>query len=703
MQGRRRLRVLVAVVVAAVVGTFVMAAPAGAIGSPPSVPIGARIKFAQTNGDILAITKIAGAGRDLIAFGGNFTAVITPDGVSRAARNFAVVDEFTGALVYAGNANSYVRSLTSWNGVVYAGGDFTSFSGVGRNRAAAVSSANWAVTGWNPSPGYRIFGMIAGTAGVYIGGGGPVRATNATTGATAWSQSVSGGDVRSLGISPSTGWLYVGGLFEVYGGLTRHGLVRVNPLSGAPDAGFNANLRVDSGVGSHGSYDGQAGSVIQFTNDGSRLGLGLAGYGSDGFRVINPTTGSQIWQQVLPGDCQGVGIVGSTYVVGYHRHDNNPWPYFAAQLEANGTLTTFNPGVTGYQSNADGGNNGVQAIYSDQANGRLFLAGAFTSPVKSLAVYPFTPTIGGGGGGGGGGGNQSPTASFTAAASGLTASFNGSGSSDPDGSIASWAWTFGDGTTGSGATVQHTYASAGTYAVTLKVTDNQGATATASATVTVPPPVVTTFAADSFTRTVSGGFGSADVGGPWTMTGAPSRFSVSGGAGRMAIPPGSAVRADLLNVQQTSADVSSTFSVNAAPSGGGTFLALVGRRVDAANDYRVKVRLLSNGTVAAQLVRVVGGVETAVQTVFTVPGVSYASGNVLHVRFRVSGTGTTALAAKIWKDGTAEPSSWLMQASDSTSSLQRAGAIGYWYYLSTASTQNPTVLSVDNLSAGPAA
>ena len=47
----------------------------------------------------------------------------------------------------------------------------------------------------------------------------------------------------------------------------------------------------------------------------------------------------------------------------------------------------LNPGLTGYQSNVDGGNQGVQAVYVDSANQRLFVAGAFTKPVKSLAAY----------------------------------------------------------------------------------------------------------------------------------------------------------------------------------------------------------------------------------------------------------------------------------------------------------------------------
>jgi len=80
--------------------------------------------------------------------------------------------------------------------------------------------------------------------------------------------------------------------------------------------------------------------------------------------------------------------------------------------------------------------------------------------------------------------NQAPTARFTVVANGLTASFT-DGSTDPDGSIVSRVWTFGDG---SGSTATHpvkTYAKKGTYTAQLTVTDNLGARHSISKTVTV--------------------------------------------------------------------------------------------------------------------------------------------------------------------------------------------------------------------------
>jgi len=64
----------------------------------------------------------------------------------------------------------------------------------------------------------------------------------------------------------------------------------------------------------------------------------------------------------------------------------------------------------------------------------------------------------------------------------LKITFNGSKSSDTDGSITTWSWVFGDNSNGNGKTIEHTYVEPGTYTVILTVTDNQGATDTDTTT-----------------------------------------------------------------------------------------------------------------------------------------------------------------------------------------------------------------------------
>src|SRR5437867_309098 len=120
--------------------------------------------------------------------------------------------------------------------------------------------------------------------------------------------------------------------------------------------------------------------------------------------------------------------------------------------------------------------------------------------------------------------NQPPVASFTKSCSGLTCGFT-STSSDPDGSITVYSWTFGDGGTSTAQNPSHTYAAGGTYTVTLRVTDNQGAQSTTtsqSVTVTTPnsPPVVNAGpdenAVTGLLYSTSFSFSDATPNGPWS-------------------------------------------------------------------------------------------------------------------------------------------------------------------------------------------
>jgi PKD repeat protein len=103
--------------------------------------------------------------------------------------------------------------------------------------------------------------------------------------------------------------------------------------------------------------------------------------------------------------------------------------------------------------------------------------------------------------------NQPPVATASATPTSgiapLSVSFSGTASHDPDGSIASYAWTFGDGSTGAGATTNHTYAIPGSYTATLTVTDDRGATASANIGITATVDSSTINAPSGLTASVS--------------------------------------------------------------------------------------------------------------------------------------------------------------------------------------------------------
>jgi PKD repeat protein len=296
-------------------------------------------------------------------------------------------------------------------------------------------------------------------------------------------------------------------------------------------------------------------------------------------------------------------------------------------------------------------------------------------------------------------GNQLPIASFTEIVDGLGVSVDGSGSTDPDGSIASYSWNWGDGQpAGSGATASHTYAAAGTYTVTLTVTDNQGGTDSVSRSVSVSEAGV--IAADEFGRTLTGGWGAADLGGSWVLRGSSSYFSVGGGVGAIRMTAaGSGPWTYLDSVASTATDTAVTMATDKAATGSGTYLTLIGREISGVGAYRAVARLQAGGAVSlAMSRRTAAGAVTAIGPTVTVSGLSYAVGDRLRLRLVVSGSGTTALKAKIWKVGQPEPAAWLVTGSDATSGYQAPGTVGVMTYLSSNATNAPVVANFDALS-----
>ncbi|WP_255559633.1 PKD domain-containing protein [Mumia sp. zg.B17] len=293
--------------------------------------------------------------------------------------------------------------------------------------------------------------------------------------------------------------------------------------------------------------------------------------------------------------------------------------------------------------------------------------------------------------------NQAPTASFTSSTDNLSASFDASGSSDPDGEIASYAWTFGDGTTATGASPQKTYASAGTYAVKLTVTDDDGATGsvTRNVTVSLPPPDAV-IAQDTFGRTATNGFGTADVGGSWSTTWLASNYSVADGVGRLQMHvAGGTSTAWLSSVSGTSTELTAEVRAEKVLTGSGIF-AWFGVRGSVNDGYRVRLRLQPDGQVVVSPSRFVGAAESLLASTVA-PGLSYQLGDVLKVKVQAVGTSPTTVRAKVWKTGEAEPASWTASATDSTAALQAAGGVGVSGYLGGSATNAPQALVYDNL------
>ena len=161
-----------------------------------------------------------------------------------------------------------------------------------------------------------------------------------------------------------------------------------------------------------------------------------------------------------------------------------------------GQSAAFNASATGtapltYQWQRDGvdipGAVGTTFVFSNAQpsdTGSVFRAvasNAAGSQPTDGAVLTVTPA------------NVAPTAAFTITDPGvpLQRDFDASTSSDGDGTVTSFDWDFGDGNTGSGVTTSHTYASPGTYLVTLTVTDDDGATdTTTDSTITTVPATV---------------------------------------------------------------------------------------------------------------------------------------------------------------------------------------------------------------------
>ncbi|MGH3243274.1 MAG: beta-propeller fold lactonase family protein [Spirillospora sp.] len=236
---------------------------------------------------------------------------------------------------------------------------------------------------------------------------------------------------------------------------------------------------------------GSGGNGSDITPDGRFIYV--ASTGSDAvyaFRIapdgsLSPVQGSPFPTATFPEDAAVTPDGRHLYVTSPNHDDTTTRNVTAFSIGRDGTLRTV-PGSpfesgrasVGITPSRDGRNLYVSNFEShdlasynigkagvlDQIPGSPIPTGGDSPTFQGVAVPP----------------NQGPRASFQSAVTDRTTRFNGTTSADPDGTIARYDWTFGDGTSApnGGPTPTHTYQRPGNYKATLTVTDDENCTTT---------------------------------------------------------------------------------------------------------------------------------------------------------------------------------------------------------------------------------
>ncbi len=265
-----------------------------------------------------------------------------------------------------------------------------------------------------------------------------------------------------------------------------------------------------------------------------------------------------------------------------------------------------------------------------------------------------------------------------------------------------WSWGFGDGGSSTQQNPSWKYAAAGEYTVTLTAS-NAGGSSLRTRTVTVIAPPIPPggfVAADTFSRTVSGGWGNAEIGGAYTTQGSANDYSVSSGVASIRLPSTGVSRSALL-AGTSERDVDILFRVKAdkVAAGGSYFIYAVARR-NGQNEYRPRLIMNGNGSVSVGASALRSNAESSLGPAVVVPGLSQAAGSFIWLRTDVSGANPTTIRVKAWADGQPEPGAWQFSATDSTAALQSAGSVGLRIYVNNSVSNTPIDLSFDDYIVG---
>lgn len=190
--------------------------------------------------------------------------------------------------------------------------------------------------------------------------------------------------------------------------------------------------------------------------------------------------------------------------------------------------------------------------------------------------------------------------------------------------------------------------------------------------------------ADPFDRTVAVGWGTSPNGGVWgNFGGADTDYSMSSSAGRINSPTLNVSRYVRLEDVISTYDVRLAVTTSTTPAGAANSAALIGGWQSTTNHMRYRLTFNSTGGVTASLTKVVEGVETVLAGAVTVAASGYVAGQVWNIRGVFNGTIHGMYA---WKDGTTEPTTPTLTATDTT---YPTGKLGVRTLASTGATNAP--------------
>jgi hypothetical protein len=257
-------------------------------------------------------------------------------------------------------------------------------------------------------------------------------------------------------------------------------------------------------------------------------------------------------------------------------------------------------------------------------------------------------------------------------------------------------------------------AGATTYSYRVKATNAGGSSAYSN---TATATTATLYASDSFSRTVSGAWGTPDftdtAGLSWQLTfGSASAFAVgpdfagSTGAGKQIATAAGQTRQMTLALNHQNVSATVRVALDQVPVGGNLNAYVYLRYVNDFNWYRLGVALTPAKSIWLNLAKRTGTATSYTDTTLasqTISGLTYAAKTYYRLRFETESTSATAttLRGKIWPDGTTEPASFQVSASgDTTASLQTAGSLALRSYTASSYTGTlPVTYYWDDLSA----